>query len=135
MSLSVTDDRKKSSQNTLLAYLAISAFCGIFSAVYERFSHGVYSPFMVCLALIPLAGGALPFLAIRFIRQLPSPSRASRNLYNSGIATLTVGSVFRGVIDIYGTTSVFSSVYFIIGAALLLSGVTTYLIQAFKNKI
>lgn len=46
---------------TALYYLFISLFCILFGAVYELFSHEVYSYFMLYAFVIPLGGGALPF--------------------------------------------------------------------------
>ena len=39
----------------------------------------------------------------------------------------TVGSVFHGILDIYGTTGSLSKVYFIVGAVLLLVAVMTFI--------
>ena len=46
-------------------YAAVSAFMLLFGAVYEYFSHGVFSAFMVYAFLIPLLGGYLPFRLFR----------------------------------------------------------------------
>lgn len=43
---------------TACAYLAVSAFCAVFGAVYEHFSHNVYSACMVFAFAFPLAGGS-----------------------------------------------------------------------------
>ena len=43
-------------------YVAVALFCALFGAVYEIFSHEVYSYPMIYAFAIPLAGGALPFL-------------------------------------------------------------------------
>ena len=50
----------------------------------------------------------------------------SRCLYDSGLAALTAGSVFRGVLEIYGTTSRLSAVYWICGTALCGFGLAIY---------
>jgi len=55
------------------------------------------------------------------------PPMYTINLWGSGIATLTVGSVFHGILDIYGTTGSLSKVYFIVGAVLLLVAVMTFI--------
>lgn len=103
-------------------YLFATVFCALFGAVYEHFSFGVYSYFMLYAFAFPLLLGALPFLLAglrdKYIH-LPGFSRA---LWHAGTATLTVGSLFRGVIEIYGTDSVLCIVYLAAGAVLLLSG-------------
>lgn len=48
---------------TSFIYLIVSIVLMIAGAVYEHFSFGVYSYFMIYAFAIPLAGGALPFLA------------------------------------------------------------------------
>jgi hypothetical protein len=34
-----------------MTYLGFTLFCGLFSLIYEHFSHGVYSDYMVYLFL------------------------------------------------------------------------------------
>lgn len=59
---------------------------------------------------------------------------AARNLYHSGIATLTVGSIVQGVLEIYGTTNALAGYYWIAGGALLLAGIAAYLVQHIGKK-
>ncbi len=117
MSASVIDGKKTLRKNAAV-WLGVSAFCGIFSAVYEYFSHQVFSPFMVWLFAIPLLGGVLPYFCFSFAEEEKVPGRFVRNVYNSGIATLCVGSCLRGVTDIYGTSTVYEPVYWIAGGLL-----------------
>lgn len=106
-------------------YLFLSMFCILFGAVYEYFSHEVYSNFMLYAFVFPLAGGVLPFFGIAFYR-IPIPGRAARNLYHSGIASLTIGSVMEGVLEIYGTTNRLVLVYWVLGIGFLLLGLILY---------
>lgn len=106
-------------------YLFISVFCILFGAVYEYFSHEVYSYFMLYAFVFPFIGGVLPFFWIAF-EQRPIPDRASRNLYHSGIASLTIGSLFKGVLEIYGTANRLVSVYWVLGTLFLLTGIILY---------
>ena len=57
MSASV-DDRKKCAE-TVRVYLIISVLCAVFGAVYELFSHKVYSIYMIFAFMIPLLGGTI----------------------------------------------------------------------------
>ena len=102
-------------------YAAAAIFTAFFSIVYEMFSHQVYSGFMLCAFLFPLVGGVIPFSFLA-ISGRPEPSVLSRCLYGSGIAALTAGSIFRGVLEIYGTTSRLSAVYWLLGGSLVLLG-------------
>ena len=113
-------------RKTAAAYLGAALFCGIFSYVYERFSHGVYSGYMVYLFLFPLLGGALPYAAVLFLGARP-PQRLAANLFNAGIATLAVGSAMEGVLEIYGTDSSYLCVYWWVGISLAALGALAYL--------
>ena len=110
---------------TALTYLLISLFCALFGAIYELFSHGVYSFYMIYAFAFPLAGGTAPFLIMASVKVKRYPARVSRNLYHSGIATFTAGSLVNGVLEIYGTTNALSVCYPIAGTALILGGITT----------
>lgn len=108
--------------------MVISAFCLVFAFIYEHFSHGVTSLFMMCAFLIPLLGGFLVNLIIESAR-LGIPGKWSSNLYNSGIAALTVGSVVKGALDIYGTTNHLTIIYLIAGLVFIFAGVIQYIVE------
>ena len=116
---------------TACVYLAVSAFCAVFGAVYEHFSHNVYSAYMVFAFAFPLVGGALPFLILRALRvkRIAAPER----LYHSGIAALTVGSIINGILEIYGTTNALSVVYWYAGAALCFLGIALFVLRILRN--
>lgn len=84
-----------------LLFAAVTALGGF---VYEQFSHGVYSDFMVYAFLPPLVLGACPLL-IRALRGKALPGRWCVRLYHWGIIALTIGCLFQGALEIYGTTS------------------------------
>lgn len=110
---------------TAFIYLLIAVFCALFGGVYERFSHGVYSYDMLYAFAYPLVGGAVPFLALGLLGRWPGS--LARILYHCGIATLTVGSIIRGVLEIYGTTNALTVWYAAVGAALTFAGIVTSL--------
>ncbi len=128
MSISDIKIKKRKARKTVIIYLGVTLFCGLFSMVYEHFSHGVYSDYMIYLFLFPLSGGVLPFAVIGLMDRLYFPGRISLNLYNSGIATLSVGCCFKGVLEIYGTTSYYMPVYWIVGTVLTASGIVIHYI-------
>ena len=107
-------------------WLGAAAFTLLFALVYECFSHQVYSGFMLLAFLFPLLGGALPYALLARASRRAQPGVLSRCLYDSGLAALTAGSVFRGVLEIYGTTSRLEAVYWICGTALCLFGLAVY---------
>jgi len=117
-----------------LIYLCIALFCGLFSAVYEYFSHGVFADFMVYLFAFPLIGGVLPYAVLGFLRRAACPPLTLARVYNSGIAALTAGSCVQGILDIYGTSSVYIPVYWILGGVLVLIPLALYLVRAVVNQ-
>lgn len=133
MYISVTDGRRRA-LNAAFAYLAASVFCALFGAVYENYSHGVYSWYMLYAFAFPLAGGALPLFGMALYGGCRMPGRAALNLYGSGIAALTVGSLFRGALEIYGTESPLALVYPAAGLAFCAAGLAVYLLHPFFSK-
>lgn len=122
-------NHEKRAKKTAFVYLLIALFCAFFGAVYEVFSHDVYSGYMIYAFAFPLAGGTLPFLAMSLCSTKRYPNAIARNLYHSGIATLTVGSIIRGVLDIYGTTNSLSGIYWIVGGILTVMGILSNLVD------
>lgn len=118
---------------TALIYLFASLFCAIFGAIYEYFSHDVYSIYMIYAFLLPLAGGVLPFLCMDFFSCKRLPGRLPCHFYHFGIATLTIGSIFQGVLEIYGTTNTLIRVYWVVGGWLFGMGILLYLIECFSS--
>lgn len=84
--------------------ISASLFCALFAAIYEAFSYGVYSYFMLFAFVLPLFGCALPY-SIMVLTEKRLPTKFTLRLWNSGIAILTVGSILQGVLEIYGTTN------------------------------
>lgn len=105
-----------------MRYLMATLFCIVFAAVYEYFSHQVYSDYMIFAFAFPMIGGALPFLLVA-LRGRNFPDDIAISLYNPGIASLTVGSIMHGVLDIYGTTNSLINVYWIVGTFLTVAGI------------
>ena len=102
--------------------LIISVLVLIFGAVYEHFSYGVYSVYMIYAFAIPLLLGVLPFaVMLRFGKRFRL-RQSGLKLYHFGIATLTVGSLVKGVLEIYGTTNSLTAFYWMSGALLVLAG-------------
>lgn len=104
-----------------LLFAAVTALGGF---VYEQFSHGVYSGFMVYAFLPPLVLGACPLL-IRALRGKALLGRWCVRLYHWGIIALTVGCLFQGALEIYGTTSRLVMGYWIAGGACLAGSFVT----------
>ncbi len=63
------------------------------------------------------------------IGRLNLENRIAFNLYNAGIATLTVGSLLRGILDIAGADSAYPIYYFIVGTLFVLIGSLLFFYQ------
>lgn len=120
MSISVDKGLLKSS----LIYAVFTILTALFGGVYELFSHEVYSYFMMYAFATPLVLGLLPTLIAAFVVKKAFSAWGLR-FYNAGVAALTVGSLFEGVLRIYGTTNRLAAVYPIAGIILILVGILT----------
>ena len=129
----IKTNQKRASKISFV-YLLVSLFCILFGAVYEIYSHEVYSYYMLYAFAFPLVGGTLVFHVLSFLKLKKHPNVVSRNLYHSGIATLTVGSIVRGVFDIYGTTNSLSEYYWWVGFVLVGIGIAIFLMTTFRNE-
>ena len=102
---------------------AAAVFLLVFALIYEHFSHGVISGYMLGAWLIPLAG-SIPYLGIERLHRRHAAENgeqrraAASGLWQLGIFTLSQGFIMKGVIEIYGTTNRWTVVY--VPAAVLL---------------
>ena len=143
---SVIKANKRNARRTALVYLLASIFCAVFGAIYEIFSHGVYSAFMIFAFAFPLVGGALPFLLLSLAERSQAkteqsrtylrsyPAIPARSFYHCGIITLTLGSIMTGILDIYGTTNRLLVIYWFLGAVLLLTAISIHLLSLLLSK-
>lgn len=140
--LYISDTENKNSirhlNKTSVVYLVLSIMAVLVDKIYAIFGHGVHAASMTWMFMYLLMGGTLFYLIIKyFLRRIPQYKgyRVFFNLYNSGIAALTVGSLFKGIIEIAGSSSVYTKIFFVFGwACIFLSFVILSLIT-FKNKI
>lgn len=119
----------------LIRYLAISAFCAVFSIVYDQFSHDVRSPWMTWLFVWPLVMGAIPAV-LEYFGILPGTGEVfegkeeiggiQKDVYRFGIAALTCASLLRGVLKIAGTDSRLVGYLFAAGALMSAAGAVSY---------
>lgn len=104
----------------ILFYAVESLLALVIGAVYELFSHQVYSPFMYLMFMIPLMLGVLPNLAARLLDKSFITSKDAKVAYKLGVLTLIFGSFLKGVLDIYGTSSVYPILYLPVAGLLLI---------------
>ena len=130
MTLYTSESEKIKDIRTALIYLIISIFLAAAGGVYEHFSFGVYSYYMIYAFAVPLVGGTLPFM-LRYMRgvkqsgyhsdahTLAAKRHLSAELYHAAIACLTVGSIVQGILAICGRPNSLTVVYLIAAAVLL----------------
>lgn len=103
-----------------MKYFAASIVIAVAAAVYGLFSHGVYSYYMTYAFMIPLLAGALPHLltALKGADQ-KTMLTGLNDVQLAFVATLTAGSLLKGVLDIYGTTNRLLIAYPVMAAIIL----------------
>ncbi|MBR1555101.1 MAG: hypothetical protein IJ644_06895 [Oscillospiraceae bacterium] len=116
----------------ILGNVICSVWFAFFGAVYEHFSHEVYSYYMIYAFAIPLGMGALLY-SIMALKRIQLDDMFL-NLWNSAIATFTIGSIFKGVLDIYGTTNRMVTVYPVVGGILTLCALISLIRHSEKTK-
>lgn len=112
MSTSVTKIKNKRLKKTLVSYSLLTIFFFAFSRIYESFSFGETSLHMHYLFAVPLVGGViLAFL----LKIMPNLGRISLNLWNSAVAILTAGILFRGIVNLSGRSTTLDQPYWYVG--------------------
>ena len=94
--------------------------CIIFSFIYEIFSHGVLSFYMILSFIFPLIG----LIDILILKKI---NIKSHNLFKSSLLTFTLYFILKGILEIYGTTNKLISFYLIFGFSLLIISIYYYL--------
>lgn len=125
------------SWKSLLPITLTTVFVFVFAKIYGIFSHGVSSVFMSYAFLLPLSLIFLPkLLNLCTGNRLWNGSLDTEEeegkkiflsslasfLWKSGVAVLTVGSLYKGVLDIYGTSGSFEWIYLVVGIVTLAVG-------------
>ena len=110
-----------------LFHLGFTIFCVLFGAIYEIFSFGVFSFYMIYAFAIPAVLG-LGVSVIMYFYGKKLPEATPTKLWNYGVVTLTIGCIFKGVLEIYGTTNKLIIVYPLAAALLMGASVAAHLI-------
>ena len=126
MSTSVTNFGKKRFKKTVISYTLITIFFFAFSRIYEAFSFGETSVHMHYLFTVPLVGGII--LTI-FLKVLPHFSRISLNLWNSAVAIITAGTLFRGIVNLSGRSTTLDAPYWYVGIVFAVLAIISIFIQ------
>jgi len=111
----VTKTNNKRFKKTAVVYTLITVFFFIFSRIYEHFSFGETSVYMHWLFGVPLIGGVVLLI---FQKLIPNLSRLSLNLWNSAVATIAAGVLFRGIVNLSGRSTTLDLPYWYVGLVL-----------------
>ncbi len=115
-----------------LRLLFAAAFTALFGAIYERFSFGVWSFWMV-YAFLPFLLGGIWLLVLPKRKALPG--ELFLGLLEPGLVMLTLGSILAGVVEIYGTENRLLSVLPIAGGVLILASAITRVTAARRKRL
>lgn len=114
MSTSVTKNKNKRLKKTLVSYSLLTIFFFAFSRIYESLSFGETSLHMHYLFAVPLVGG---IVLVFLLKIMPHLGRISLNLWNSAVAILTAGMLFRGIVNLSGRSTTLDQPYWYVGLA------------------
>lgn len=131
LSTSVTKNKNKRLQKTLVGYSILTIFFLVFSRIYESFSFGETSLHMHYLFVVPLVGGViLAFL----LKVIPNLARISLNLWNSAVAVLTAGMLLRGIVNLSGRSTTLDQPYWYVGLAFAILAIVSLFFQKKNSK-
>ena len=138
LSTSVINPSKKRFKKTVISYTQITIFFFIFSRIYEAFSFGETSVHMHYLFAVPLVGGILLTMFLKvlpmFLKVLPQFSRMSLNLWNSAVAILTTGTLFRGIVNLSGRSTTLDALYWYVGIGFVILTLLSIVINPIRIK-
>lgn len=131
LSTSVINPNKKRFKKTVISYTLITILFFAFSRIYEAFSFGETSVHMHYLFVVPLVGGII--LAI-LLKALPHFSRISINLWNSAVAIITAGTLFRGIVNLSGRSTTLDTPYWYVGIGFVFLTLLSIFIDPIRMK-
>ena len=131
MILSTSVIKNKRVKKTLVSYSLLTIFFLAFSRIYESFSFGETSLHMHYLFVVPLVGGVILAFLLKII---PNLARISLNLWNSAVAVLTAGMLFRGIVNLSGRSTTLDQPYWYIGLAFAILAIVSLFIQKKNSK-
>ena len=126
LSTSVINPNKKRFKKTAISYTLITIFFFAFSRIYEAFSFGETSVHMHYLFTVPLIGG---IILVILLKALPQLSRISFNLWNSAVAIITAGTLFRGIVNLSGRSTTLDTPYWYVGISFAILAILSIFIH------
>lgn len=112
--------------------LFFAAFCAFFGAVYEAFSFGVFSFFMIYAFSVPLA---IAILLLVIYKRKTSTPKLFVDLMHMTSVTAALGFIATGVVEIYGTDNRLLFVYPFLGVCLFVTALISQIIFNIFHKV
>lgn len=131
LSTSVIKNKNKRLKKALVGYSLLTIFFLAFSRIYESFSFGETSLHMHYLFVVPLVGGIILAILLKII---PNLARLSLNLWNSAVAVLTAGMLFRGIVNLSGRSTTLDQPYWYVGLVFALLAIASLFLQKKNSK-
>ena len=132
LSTSVTKIKNKRLKKTLVSYSLLTIFFFAFSRIYESLSFGETSLHMHYLFAVPLLGGIVLALLLKI---MPNLGLISLNLWNSAVAVLTAGMLFRGIVNLSGRSTTLDQPYWYVGLVFALLAIVSLFLQKNSKKL
>ena len=113
----------------MIAYLSATLAIAGIGSVYTYFGHGITSKYMTFAFVFPLAAGIICYI----INALGLYDRFFVNAMNASMATITVGSVVKGILEIAGATTKFLKIFWLLGIVIAAVGAIRFIIVLAKR--
>ncbi|MBR3446530.1 MAG: hypothetical protein IKH27_01825 [Oscillospiraceae bacterium] len=113
----------KKSLKHIAVCIGCALFLALFGAVYEHFSYGVYSNFMIYAFTPPLIAGMLLLLALLCGKP---PQERTLFLLHCASAACTAGCLVTGIVRVSGRTHALLPVFAVLGGVLLILALVSY---------
>lgn len=89
---------------------------------------------MIYAFMIPLWGGVLPHMLPLLKGKAVKHAKGAAAFWHAAIATLTVGSLMTGVLEIYGTTNRLVDLYWYVGSLLVILSFISWITRVVLQK-
>ncbi len=135
MTLSTSDNNASSRavyRRSALFDLAAAAVLILFGIVYEVNSFGIFSFYMI-YAFVPIFGLGFAELILSFTARLPY-DRLNVYLFRWGACAAVCGSIVRGILEIYGTSSEFLIWYPVFAYLFFAGGIARLIVRIVKAR-
>lgn len=139
MSISATNltTQKQHIKKTIFYHLLAASSLLLFSVIYHQYGHGQFALIMYLSFIYPLLVAIAYWIIVLFKLTVSLQSKGYRlgyNSLNSGIATLSIACVIKGIFIIAGTNSSYLILFWIMGIFLSAFGASVVILYLIPTK-